>query len=154
MEIREAKREDVKDIESLSGKLLDFHLQLDEYYRLRPNLENGSHKYFEDLVTSEDSVVFVAEDNGAIIGYLAGKIEERSPVFEVDKRGWIDSAYLLEEYRGQEIGKKLTQRMLEWFKEREIEYVEISVDSRNKLGVKVWSSLGFETWLFVMKKRI
>jgi ribosomal protein S18 acetylase RimI-like enzyme len=110
--------------------------------------------YFEALVSSKDSAVFVAEDNGTIVGYLAGKIEKRPPVFEVGERGWIDSAYVLEEHRGQGIGRELAEKMLRWFEERGIRYVELSVDSRNELGCSVWRSLGFETWQFVMKKRI
>jgi ribosomal protein S18 acetylase RimI-like enzyme len=152
MKVREASMEDIKFIESLSMKLMNYHLQFDEYYRSRH--ENVDPSYFERLIKSEDSNLFVAEDNGIIVGYLAGKIEKRAPVFEVDKRGWIDSAYVLKEYRGRGIGKELTERMLEWFKEKGIKCVEVSVDARNQVGYGLWKSLGFKTWQFVMKKRI
>jgi len=154
MKIREAKKADVKQIEGLSDKLMGCHLQFDEYYKLRGDSDMEYVGYFEALVSSKDSAVFVAEDNGTIVGYLAGKIEKRPPVFEVGERGWIDSAYVLEEHRGQGIGRELAEKMLRWFEERGIRYVELSVDSRNELGCSVWRSLGFETWQFVMKKRI
>jgi len=143
---------DIKFIESLSIRLMNHHLQFDEHYMSRH--ENVDPSYFERLIKSQGSNIFIAEDNGIIVGYLAGKIEKRAPVFEVDKRGWIDSAYVLEEYRGRGIGRELTERMLEWFKEKGIKYVEVSVDARNQLGHGLWKSLGFETWQFVMKKRI
>lgn len=154
MKIREARREDVKHIAALNQELNDYHLKFDDYYRLRPNLEDIVTKHFDDMVTSEDSIVLVAEDKGSIVGYLAGKIGKRPPVFEVDKRGEIWSGYVLEEYRGHGVGRELTERMLRWFKEGGIKYVELSVDSRNELGCKVWKSLGFETFQFKMIRRI
>ena len=33
--------------------------------------------------------------------------------------------------------------MVKWFKENEIKYVELSVDSRNKVGIEAWKKLGF-----------
>jgi hypothetical protein len=87
MKIREAKKADVKQIEGLSDRLMDCHLQFDEYYKLRGDSDMEYVGYFEALVSSKDSTVFVAEDNGIIVGYLAGKIEKRPPVFEVGERG-------------------------------------------------------------------
>jgi len=154
MKIREARREDVKPIASLNQQLNNYHLQFDDYYGLRPNSEDTTIKHIDDMVTSEDSIVLVAEDKGTVVGYLAGKIGKRPPVFEVDKRGEIWSGYVLEEHRGHGVGRELTERMLRRFKEGGIEYVELSVDSRNELGCKVWKSLGFETFQFKMIRRI
>ena len=133
---------------------MECHLRFDEYYRLGFNARVSYSEYFERLVRSEDAVVMVAEDNGTIVGYLAAKIEDRPPVFEEDKRGWVDSVYVLENYRGQGIGRKLTEETLKWLKNKGIKQVELSVDSKNEFGYKVWKSLGFETWQIIMKKSL
>lgn len=154
MKIREASRKDVKQINSLNQQLNEYHLKFDDYYKLRPNLEDITTKYFENIITSEDSILLVAEDNKSVVGYIVGKVGVRPPVYEVDKRGLLSEMYVLEKYRGRGVGRELTERMISWFKERSIKYVELSVDRRNDLGYNVWKSLGFETWQLVMKMRI
>jgi len=157
MKIREAKREDIKHIANLNVQLFEYHLQFDaraHYYELRPNSEKTAIKHLDDMLTSEDSTIFVAEERGTIVGYIAGEIVERLPVFEVDKRGDIWEGFVLEEFRGRGIGRQLTERMLRWFKEGGIGYAQLSVDSRNELGYNIWGSLGFETFQFKMIRRI
>jgi ribosomal protein S18 acetylase RimI-like enzyme len=154
MKIREAKIDDVHKIFNLIDKLMDYHLKLDDYYKLLSSSEDIYKEYFENLIKSDNSLVLVVEDNGVIVGFLAGKIENRPPVFEVKRRGWIDSIFVLEDYRVQGIGKELTRKMLEWFKRRGISYVELSVDSRNEIGQEVWKTLGFKTWKKMMKIKI
>ena len=154
MRVREAKKENIKHVKHLCDRLMDCHLKFDEYYRLGSSSDDKYIEYFTELVTSDDSLILVAEDNGVVIGYLAGKIEDRPPVFEIDTRGWIDSAYVLEEHRGQGVGKEMTEKMLGWFKEKGIRYVELSVDSRNILAPSIWKSLGFETWQLTMKRKV
>jgi ribosomal protein S18 acetylase RimI-like enzyme len=128
MIIRKATIEDVQSVLVLVYKLMECHLQFDEYYKLGSNSHASYSEYFDSMVRSEDAVVIVAEANGIIVGYLAAKIEERPPVFEEDKRGYLDSAYVLDNYRGQGIGRKLTEKALEWFKNKGIKHVELSVD--------------------------
>lgn len=152
--IRKATIEDVQSVLVLVYKLMECHLRFDEYYKLGSNSHASYSEYFERLVRSEDTVVIVVEDNRTIVGYLAAKIEERPPVFKEEKRGWVDSAYVLENYRGKGIGRKLTEKALELLKNKGIKHVELTVDSKNELGYKVWKSLGFETWQIIMKKSV
>ena len=154
MKIRIANVEDIKQIINLCGKLMDYLLQFDDYYRLRFSSDDEFINYFKNLIISKDSRVLVAEDNGIIVGFLIGKIESRPPFFEVEKRGFIGCTYVQTQYRKQGVGKRLTNKILRWFKDKGIEYVELSVDYKNDLGHNVWKSLGFETWHLKMKKRI
>jgi ribosomal protein S18 acetylase RimI-like enzyme len=139
MRIRKATLNDIQIILDLAHKLMECHLQFDEYYELGSNSCVSFSTYFENMIRSRDAVVLAAEDNGIVIGYLAAKIEERPPVYKEDKRGRVDTAYVLENYRGQGIGRKLTARALERFKNRQIKHVELSVDSRNELGYRCGS---------------
>ncbi|GAH64475.1 unnamed protein product, partial [marine sediment metagenome] len=97
MKIREAKVEDIKYVKELSDKLMDCHLQFDEYYALCSSSDNAYNEFFNNLVNSEKAIVLVAEENHVIVGFLIGKIEERPPVFEVKRIGHIGSTYVLEE---------------------------------------------------------
>ena len=158
MAIRVANRKDVKHIVSLNRKLNEYKEILNDYYLPKPNSEKTVSNYLavalNYVVTSENEVLFVAEENGRIVGYIAGSIEDRAPVYRVERRGDILMAFVLDEYRGHGIGRELTERIIQWFKEKGIEYVELSVDSRNDLGYNVWNSLGFENFRFRMIKRI
>ena len=156
--IREANRNDVKHVLSLNRKLNEYKEKLNGYYLPKTTSEKVVSNYLAHalnfVVTSENEVLFVAEENGRIIGYIAGSIEDRAPIYKVEKRGDILMAFVLDEHRDQGIGRELTERIIKWFKEKGIEYVELSVDYRNELGYHVWKSLGFENFRVRMIRRI
>ena len=158
MVIKEANRNDVKHIVSLNRKLNEYKETLNDYYLPKTNLEKVVPNYLARalnfVVTSENEVLFVAEEKGRIVGYIAGSIEDRAPVYKVERRGDILMAFVLDEYRGQGIGRELTESIIKWFKEKGIDYVELSVDFRNELGYKVWKSFGFENLRVGMIRRI
>jgi ribosomal protein S18 acetylase RimI-like enzyme len=149
--IREALIEDVEGVEELGIRLHDYHMRLDQYYRLKPSLE--PRKYYEKIIKSRNSVLIVAEENERIIGFIAGNIHRRAPVFEVEMRGWITDVYVLEERRRRGVGSELVKAISSWFDQNDICYIELSVDSRNLTGIDFWDSVGFETWNHVMKKK-
>ena len=158
MIIREAKRNDVKHIVDLNRKLNEYKEILDDYYLPKPHVERRESNYLTRaltfVITSRDGVLFVAEEEKGLVGYIAGTIEDRAPVYQVERRGEIISAFVLDEYRGHGLGRELTEHLVQWFKGKGIEFVELSVDSRNELGYNVWNSLGFENFRFRMIRRI
>ena len=44
--------------------------------------------------------------------------------------------------------------LIKWFRENDIKYIELSVDSRNKIGVKTWKKFGFKEYIKKMKLKL
>ncbi|QKE72032.1 GNAT family N-acetyltransferase [Arthrobacter citreus] len=81
-------------------------------------------------LSEEGTYVFVAENNeGEIIGFATcGKREEN----KIDSSGDLTSIYLLEEYQGNGIGKKLMEQLFNQFEKLGINRVFVEVLEDNK----------------------
>jgi ribosomal protein S18 acetylase RimI-like enzyme len=44
--------------------------------------------------------------------------------------------------------------MAKWFRKKKLKYMELTVDSRNKLGLKAWKDAGFREMKKEMWKKI
>lgn len=106
------------------------------YKGIIPNdfLNNLSYEHRTELwkknIAREDNYVVVAENNeGQIIGFADAwkretNLEENS--------GDLTSIYLLDEYQGQGIGKKLLKELFEHFKESGYKKIFVEVLEENK----------------------
>lgn len=152
MEIRKAKPQDIEQLTKFGLILLKQHSDLDPYFAPTDAVDKVYRKFLEGCLYSEDGLVLVAENNGELVGYAAGEIQARSPIFMIDKNGYINDVFVLKEFRKHGIAKKFLIELKEWFESKGIEYVELSVHAANEIGKKTWTKFGFEA--YELKKRV
>jgi ribosomal protein S18 acetylase RimI-like enzyme len=131
MNIRRAVIEDAKGIARVhvdSWRTTYKNIIPDEFLR------NLSYEQRTDLwnrnISKDGNYVFVAENNkGEIVGFAdCGKRENN----DVDNSGDLTSIYLLEEYQGRGIGKKLMKELFLQFQELNYNKVFVEVLEDNK----------------------
>lgn len=83
----------------------------------------------DNIAVKKDYVVVALTDEGKIIGF--GTASKRA-TNTVEKSGDLTSIYLLEEYKGQGIGKMLLKELFLHFKKLAIEKVFVEVLEGNK----------------------
>ncbi|MFC4321970.1 GNAT family N-acetyltransferase [Litchfieldia salsa] len=94
----------------------------------------------ENLLKSENSTIFVAEEHGNLIGYLfaIGGSAKRNK----------HSAYIVigiaKVHTGKGIGTSLFQALEKWAKEQEVHRLELTVITNNKAGLSLYQKMGFE----------
>jgi len=147
--VRPAVWEDSEDLIALWLENGEYHRRLDpQYYQFRrsASVEFGSYlrKALNDPnwrvlsgVTGEDEVV----------GLAVATLQRRPPVMLEEWYGFIDTLIVREDLRRQGLGRMLIQDLLQWFREKNARTVELSMASKNALGEKFWTALGFETLL-------
>ncbi len=153
MIIHKAEASDTTTILKLVKKLVDLHHRLDEYYKAAAeykDLEERIADWFDD----KNIAVFIAEDNGSVIAYIRGGIEEAPYYANVKKIGVLNDVFVEEAYRRQKIAEELFLRLEEWFKMKNIKNIELSVDARNETGIVLWKSLGFFEYKLRMRRDI
>ena len=153
MKIRKGKLEDLDEIVKLSlEEEKHFKRQeKDDIYALK---NKKSHvKIARDKITKKDKVVFVAEDNGKLAGYLYGGTW-RTPSCRIAKRGVLDDVFILEKYRDAGTGTKLAEAFFKWLKERKIKYAVLYVSRINGKAIKLYERLGFKINYFEMLKKL
>ena len=93
----------------------------------------------------------VAEIDDKVIGYFIGKIEKAKSFIASKKIGKISDAFMEEKYRKSGIGRMMFDELVQWFKKNKIKHIELSVDSRNEIGVKSWQKFGFKEFMKKMR---
>jgi len=94
------------------------------------------------LTAEGDIVVFLARSADAPIGVLDGSIRVH-PITEVCT-GYINSAYVLPEWRRQRVTHELVDHFSRWATARGATELGLNVDSANESAVEAWRALGFE----------
>lgn len=152
MIIREANKNDLAGILALIKQLIDQHRQIDPYYKPFKDYR-GLKSYIAGAVKDPNKLVLVAEDGDKILGYFMGEIEE-APFYSSEKYiGLVADTCVDKKFRRQGMLKKLFNKAVRWFKEKGINYVELSVDARNKEAVAAWRKLGFSDYKLRLRTR-
>ena len=104
--------------------------------------------YFKNIVKDEQNILLGYKENEKIVGYVYFKF-----VKDEDSFGYlIDGLYVEEEYRNRGIAKSLIAEGLSIIKEKDINFIDINVMSKNETALNLYKSLGFEVLSFKMRK--
>lgn len=96
-------------------------------------------KQIENVQQQNNSVIFVAEQEEELLGYLfaiGGNVKRKQ-----------HSAYLvigiLDDYRGKGVGTKLFQKVTDWAAKQQLTRLELTVVTQNEAGVALYRKSGF-----------
>ena len=149
--IRKATKDDLAKILSLMRQLIEEHQVLDNYYKSFTQYQ-GLRDYVLKSIKNRSKLLLVAEVGGRVAAYFIGAIEP-APFYSVAKKiGVVADTSVDKSFRRQGILKMLFQEALRWFKKKKVNYIELSVDLRNKVGVAAWEKLGFVGYKIRMRR--
>jgi len=94
-------------------------------------------RHVNDDVEANPEGVFVAEENGRVLGYITTRIDR-----EVSK-GRIPNLAVDEQARGRGLGRRLIEHALEYFRREGMAYVMIETMANNAVGQHLYPSCGF-----------
>ena len=140
------------DIEIVSAMYRDFyayhdHSQPDFY---KEAIENG--KYPEYVIRSEtqDFLITIIDDN--IAGFIHVSENERPPYAWIPHRFAVCvDLFVFPPHRKKGIGTKLIAAAKEWAKNRNLDYIELSVRPENESAGRLYTQEGFQTISYTMR---
>lgn len=141
--IRRAMEKDIPTIDKLLYEVHKVHSDA------RPDLfRTGAKKYTQEqvraILADEKTPVFVAERNGAVVGYafcIHKQFIHDNSMTDV-KTLYIDDLCVDEAARGAHIGRQLYRHVLDYAKERGYYNVTLNVWADNKNAVRFYEKLG------------
>jgi len=159
MRIRKAARKDIPRIAELLKEFKEFNIRtLSPQNLVFLKQKNYDIKTIEKQVKMafkiKDSIVFVAEENGKIVGYVFGYVKKRGREYIMYKTGYIDHWFVTEKSQGRKIGKRLLGEITKWFKKQKCSHLTTEVFVDNKKAIKIYKKLGFRKYTIEMKKKI
>ena len=87
-------------------------------------------------------MAYVAENQGELIGYICGIVKEKQ-YRKINKEGFIEDWFVLEEYRHQGVGKKLYDTLLGEFKKAGCQRIALQAYTANKEAIDMYHRMGF-----------
>jgi GNAT superfamily N-acetyltransferase len=145
--VRAAKMSDEPGILALARQEMTALEKMDPRFRLRPDSEGRYATYLRERSRDTDTGVFVAEENGRLIGLAIASIRAQNSFFEPSRYGYISDLLVLESERRRGIGTILFRRIMKWFRGQGITVARLHVASCNEAARAFWSSVGAGDYL-------
>jgi len=154
IKIRPAELRDIANLKSIWLEFMDYHAELNANYRYYPQDWPQVFQRFAHALQEEYSVLFIAEQGEKIIGYVFGFIFTNYPGYSPRRVGFINDLMVTRSQQRQGIGKQLLRAIEVWFKEKEIEVMQLYVANLNNSGRDFWQACGYEPFLIGMWKEL
>lgn len=145
MEIRPAVPDDVPAVLPMVAKIAALHEQWDPAkYGFLPNPAERYRNWLTARSTDPRAVFLVAErEPGKLAGFLIGTVEHEIPIYRLKEFGFVHDVWVEPDYRHEGIGRQLTMRAIERFREIGVEQVRLDTAAANDAGRALFASCGF-----------
>lgn len=152
MIIREATLKDVDGLVPLWLELMDYHAPISFVFEVSEGYALLARKDVLDTIENKHMKFFVAEENGELLGYVTCAILTRPSAMKLTKRGQIEGAYVRAKNKGT--GTLLVNKVKEWFKSENVEFMTLMVAIKNDKGVDFWKKMGFDPLNYFMAQKL
>jgi ribosomal protein S18 acetylase RimI-like enzyme len=143
MLIRQYRPDDFEPLREITVEAFD-GLAIDQMIEGRHGLLNGTDwrsrkaKHVDADVTRDPEGIFVAEVDGEIVGYVSSWNDRETGI------GHIPNIAVANGYRGQGIGRRLLEHVIQVLSRQGMSHVRIETLADNSVGEHLYLSLGFE----------
>ena len=154
--IRRATVKDVPALGRLGALLMRTHYGFDPQRFLAPGAgaEAGYGRFLGSQLNEDDSVVFVAEKDGAVIGYVFAGLEPMSWKELRDACGFIEDVAVEESGRRAGIATALIEAAVDWLRSRGAPRVMLWTAEHNIAAQRLFARLGFRATMREMTREI
>ena len=160
MKIIEYEEKYIEDVKDLLVELEEYILSIDkdELDRLHPEYREKMAILDLEEVKEYNGKCYLAIEDDKAIGLIMGCIPEYDEYDYLDykcpKRGEITELIVTNKTRSKGIGQLLINKMEEYFKEQECEYIHVDVFAYNEIGRNFYNKNNYHSRMEIMIKKI
>ncbi|HVS31201.1 MAG TPA: GNAT family N-acetyltransferase [Thermoanaerobaculia bacterium] len=150
--IRKAEHRDLEALGRFGAMLMRTHYAFDPHRFLAPgeSAERGYASFLGNVLDSPDDCVFVAEEDGAITGYVFAALEPMSWKELRGAAGFIHDVAVAEERRRSSVGRQLMEVAMAWLRLRGAPRVVLWSAAQNEGAHELFRALGFRDTMVEM----
>jgi ribosomal protein S18 acetylase RimI-like enzyme len=154
--VRRATEADAGDLGRLGGLLLRAHYAFDSERFIAPGSdpESGYEWFLRGQLNDGDAVVLVAEQSGAVIGYVFAALEPISWKELRDACGFIHDLVVDEAGRRGGVATALMEAAMQWLRSRGAPRVVLGTAERNAAAQRLFEKLGFRRTMIEMTREL
>lgn len=160
MEIIEYEEKYLEDVRDLLVELEEYILSIDkdDLDQLHPEYREKMAVLDLEEVNDNDGKCYLAIEEDKVIGLIMGCIPQYDEYDYLDykcpRRGEITELIVTDKVRSNGVGRKLMDKMEEYFKSVGCEYVLVDVFGYNEKGINFYNKNGYRTRMETMIKKI
>jgi ribosomal protein S18 acetylase RimI-like enzyme len=119
-------------------------------------LRKGLIRYYDlqELINSPHAQLLVAEFENKIIASGYVRIEKSKPYLEHSHHAYLGFMYVLPEFRGKGVNKKIIDSLNEWAKSKNINELRLEVYIDNASAIRAYEKLGFVPHMLEMRMNL
>jgi GNAT superfamily N-acetyltransferase len=154
--IRKAEPRDLPVLGRLGAMLVRTHYEFDKQRFLAPvdGIENGYAAFLGRALQSPDDCVFVADDDGKIIGYAYAALEPLSWKELRGPAGFVHDLAVDENSRRKGVGTQLMKAAMDWLRDRGAPRVILGTAALNQAAHALFHRLGFRDTMIEMTREL
>jgi ribosomal protein S18 acetylase RimI-like enzyme len=154
--IRRAEERDLEAVGRLGARLLRDHYEFDRRRFMAPrgNTEEGYAWFLGTQLQRDDAVVFVAELDGHVAGYVYAGIEPRSWKELRDEAGFIHDVYVDAAARRGGVATALLEAAADWLARRGMPRIVLWTAAPNEAARCLFERLGFRHTMSEMTREL
>lgn len=139
--IREARIDEIKKLQDLNDDAFSRNPELDPDLVLDWAQSDHGKAYFTNTINSSKDVLFVAEEDEKLIGYIGAS--DKPINFRNSRYMEIDNLGIAKAYRRKGIATMLMKKCFEWGEERGYQRVYLSCYFKNTEAIEFYKQAGF-----------
>jgi ribosomal protein S18 acetylase RimI-like enzyme len=154
--IRRAVASDAAALGRLGGLLLRTHYEFDRQRFMAPgdDPESGYASFLRWQIQEEDVAIFVAEQDGQVVGYVYAGLEPQSWKELRDAAGFIHDVIVDAAGRRSGMATALVEAAAQWLKQRGAPRVLLWTASPNEGAQRLFERLGFRRTMIEMTREL
>jgi len=154
--IRPAIDADIPTLGRLGALLLETHYGFDQkrFMAPRANSAEGYAWFLRSQLKQADAVIFVAERNGAVVGYVYAGLEPTSWKELRDMAGFIHDVVIEDSSRRFGIASLLVEKAIEWLRSHGAPRVVLWTAEQNPAAQNLFGRLGFRRTMIEMTREL
>jgi ribosomal protein S18 acetylase RimI-like enzyme len=126
-------------------------LEAERPYNSTIKLLGASYYDLKELLTSNNSHLLVAEVEDTIVGSGYAQIRTSQQALTHDVHSYLGFMYVVPQYRGRGINKKIVERLVQWSNSQGISDCYLDVYSENEAAIRAYEKAGFVKSMIEMK---
>jgi ribosomal protein S18 acetylase RimI-like enzyme len=116
--------------------------------------EDGEERWMAATLQSVNrmSVLPLALAGGQIVGFAQGTLKLMPDYLGAHKAGVVQHVYVQEAHQRKGIAEALVSALEQWFREKQVQSVELQVITHNDKALQFWQKMGYEPELRQLRK--
>lgn len=141
------RKANIKDLVSLVDLMHNFYLEgeiIEPFItKLILNPKRAFAKYLKESIGSKSSIIYIAEVDNKVVGFIRCTIKPNEPFFKIKKVSKLTDFYVLPDYRKKCIGNNLLSKVRVWCKKKKAPDLFLGTLSKNPKSNKIYLDKGF-----------